>query len=1009
MSRKEDAVRGRGRLLATTLALAAAAALLLPPAGVAQFGKNKIQYRQFDWKIYHSPHFDVYYYEEEADLLQKVVSFAESAYDSLSQEFDYQIKQTTPLIFYETHSAFEQNNIILNFIPEGIGAFASPVRNRMVLPVDLPDPQLMELILHELTHIFQYNILCGGKTGRCAASAPPTWFMEGMASYMAKDESARDRMYLRDAVVNDRIPAVTSSQVSGFFAYRFGHAVFDFIEEKYGKEAFRDFMIEMRNTIGARVGRAVERTFRMDPEDFDGEFRRWLRRRYLPELIETGEPGDFGRPFRTDRSGSAELSPAASPSGDLIAAFSTTKGDLDVVLFDARERELLRNLTKGWSADYQYFVVQDLAVARRGGLDLVFSPDGNSLAFFARQDRGRKLVLIDVLKGKISRDIEMDVEQQVGLTWSPDGSTIAFGGHRDGRFDIFEIELASGEVRNLTSDGVYDHSPAYSPDGRSVVFSSVVGGYAKLFRVDRDKPAERFQLTRGESNETDAIYSADGSRIYFTSDRSGADNIYGLDLESGQLTQHTNSVTGCSQPAVLARPDGSEELVFTAFWKGRFDLYRLDIKDPITEPIVIADAAEPEVKAVRADELPRFEPSIEVAIDEGSKDEYGGFKLFIEDAGGTVGVSDDQTFIAQAYLSFTDYLGDKRVLAAFQSIESFQNFNVIYTDLSRRWRWQVHVFDDRDFFIGRDAFGRVRRGTSALSQTGVIGSIIYPINTNHRVEFGLGYQFREIDFQSFVAVPYADFTLAQLLDIFPELESFIPPEPLSEEEILALFRPLFPGGQVPVPVIQPRSDDYPLVQAALVGDGAVFAPWGGVSGRRWRLSADWAPDTEDSGTLTSTLAVDFRQYLTLTRRSNVAFRFVGLVREGNFATPFYFGGLDTLRGFEFRSIVGDRGFFANLELRFPLIDLLATPILTFQGVRALFFLDVGGAWFDEFQDFDFWDSENDRLGDAVSSYGFGLTARIFGLDWNFDYAKRWDFDQTIDDGFRSSFWIGRRF
>ena len=1011
-------MRGRGQLLATAVALAAALALLLPAAGVAQFGKNKIQYRDFDWQIYHSPHFDVYYYEEEADLLQKVVSFAESAYDNLSQEFDYQIKQPTPLIFYETHSAFEQNNIIRNFIPEGIGAFASPVRNRMVLPVDLPDPQLMELILHELTHIFQYNILCGQKTGRCAAAAPPTWFMEGMASYMAKDESARDRMYLRDAVVNDRIPAVTSTQVSGFFAYRFGHAVFDFIEEKYGKEAFRDFMIEMRNTIGARVGRAVERTFRMDPEDFDGEFRRWLRKRYLPELVETGEPADFGRPFRVGRNNtSAELSPAASPSGDLVAAFSTAKGDIDVVLFDAREREFLRNLTKGWSADYQYFVVQDLAVARRGGSDLIFSPDGNTLAFFARQNRGRKLVMIDVLKGKITRTIDMDVEQQVGLAWSPDGRSIAFGGHRDARFDIFELDVASGDVRNVTSDGVYDQSPAYSPDGKSMVFSSVVGGYSKLFRIDRDNPTERFQLTRGESNETDAIYGPDGERIYFTSDRSGADNVYSLELESGQLTQYTNSVTGCSQPAVLARPDGSEELVYTAYWKGRFDLYRLDIKDPITEPILIADASEPAVKAVSADELPRFEPTIEVAIDDGSKDKYGGFKLFIEDAGGTVGLSDDQTFVSQAYVSFTDYLGDKRLLGVFQSISSFQNFDFFYTDLSRRWQWQAHVYDDRDFFVGRDAFGRIRRGNSALTQTGLAGSIIYPINTNHRVEFGLGYQYREIDFQNFAFLPYADFDLDTLFDlaaefpnIFPPFSDLFPPDVLTEEQILQLIgQTFFPSGFVPIPVIQPRKDDYPFVQASLVGDGAVFAPWGGVSGRRWRLSADWAPDTDASGTLTSTLAVDFRQYLSLTRRSNLAFRFVGLVREGNFVTPFYFGGLDTLRGFEFRSIVGDRGFFANLELRFPLVDLLATPIFNFQGIRAIFFLDVGGAWFDEFQEFDFWDSENDRLGDAVSSYGFGITARIFGLDWNFDYAKRWDFDKTLSDGYESSFWIGRRF
>jgi hypothetical protein len=88
-------------------------------------------------------------------LLEKVASFAESEYDRLSREFDYQIKDPTPLIFFATHSAFEQNNVLPGFVPENIGAFASPVRFRMVLPVDLPDQELLELIGHELTHIFQ--------------------------------------------------------------------------------------------------------------------------------------------------------------------------------------------------------------------------------------------------------------------------------------------------------------------------------------------------------------------------------------------------------------------------------------------------------------------------------------------------------------------------------------------------------------------------------------------------------------------------------------------------------------------------------------------------------------------------------------------------------------------------------------------------------------------------------------------------------------------------------------
>ena len=343
------------------------------------FGKNKIVYDSFKWKNYRSTHFLIYYHEREEVSLQKVASYAESAYDEISRQLNFQIPKPINLIYYATHSEFEQTNTMPGFLPEGLGAFALPTRNRMVLPVDMPDEKLQQLIAHELTHVFQYHVLFEGRLSRSFRSGPPQWLMEGMASYVAKDESARDRMFLRDAVVNDLIPPITHVNVSGFFAYRFGHAVFDFIEDRWGKDGFRDFIYEYRNTLGDRVDRAVERAFRISGEDFDIEFRRWLRRRYLPELVRTGEPSDFGKPFRPveERGGQQDISPAASPSGDLVAAFTTQKDDIDVVLFDAHHRTQLRNLTKGYSNKYQYLVAQELALGRKMGRDLAFSPDGD--------------------------------------------------------------------------------------------------------------------------------------------------------------------------------------------------------------------------------------------------------------------------------------------------------------------------------------------------------------------------------------------------------------------------------------------------------------------------------------------------------------------------------------------------------------------------------------------------------------------------------------------------------
>ncbi len=933
------------------------------------FGKNKIAYRRFDWHIYHSPHFNLYYYTAEEPLLEKVASFAESAYDRLSRDFNFQIKEPVPLIFYATHSAFEQNNVILNFIPEGIGAFASPARFRMVLPVDLADSELMELILHELTHIFQYKILFQGRLAEAATTSPPTWFMEGMASYMAKDESSRDKMFLRDAVVNDQIPSV-SDDFGGFFAYRFGHAVFDFIEDRWGKDGFLDFVYEARNALGSRVDRAVKRTFKLEVEDFDAEFRRWLRKKYLAQLIVTGEPGDFGRLFRVESNGRStyETSPTASPSGDLVAAFSSYRGDVDVVLFDARKRKLLRNLTKGYSSQYQYPVAQELELGRKTGRDLAFSPDGNTIALFVKRESGRSLALLDVLKGGIRKIIDMkDIEQQLAPAWSPDGRMVAFSGYQNGQFDIFTIDLDTLAVTNLTGDPVFDGAPTYSPDGKSIIFVSDVGNKQKLFRIDLSNPKERFAVTSGDSNENDPLYSPDGKRLYFTSDRAGAENIYSLELATGTLSQHTNVVTGASMPTVLRGEAGKENLVYTGFWKGTFDLYLSELEEKVAEPTTEVIATTP----TSAQAIPRFEPDIQVAIDDANKEKYGGRKFFLEGAQTYIGVDDNQTVVGQVQLSFSDYLGDKRIQAIFSSIESLSNFDFIYADLSHRWQWQVNLFDTRLFFASNEVInGQFRRGSSALELTGLTGSVAYPFSFYRRAELGLGYIQRKIKFDSFIRDPRTG---------------------------------------LPVQVIARADDNYPVLQAALVSDTTVFTQAGPLSGHRIRLDGTYAPDTSGSGTLLSQVDLDARKYIAFTRRSGLALRAYAAATDGNNPTPLRIGGLDTVRGVDFLSLLGDRAFFTNIELRFPLLDVVATPFLGIQGVRGVFFFDTGGAWFKDFQSFHFYDSDTGKLRDGVAAYGWGISARLFGgLDFNWDFAKPYK-SATDDDGFRTSFWIGARF
>lgn len=960
------------------------------------FGKNKIVYDEFKWSVYHSTHFDVYFYEEERPSLQRVVDAAESAYLDLSKKFNFQVSKKIPLIYYATHSAFEQTNVMLNFIPEGVGAFAEAAKNRMVLPIDMPDDELLQLITHELTHIFEYEIFFQGKFGKNLTASPPTWLMEGLASFMAQDEDSRDRMVLRDAVVNDRIPRV-SLNPQGYFAYRFGHAVFRYMQEQYGWDGLRDFIYEYRNTLGSSIDRALKRAFNVTPDEFDSRFRTWLRKQYLPALVAKGEPQEYGDPFKINPDDpSNEISPASSPSGDLLVGFTTYKEDIDLALLNIPERRLLKNLTTGYTSRYEYPVVQAFTTASVMGRDVSFAPSGDQVALFVKKERGRNLMLINPLTGAIERSISMPIEQQLAPAYSPDGKHIAFAGIQGNQSDIFLYDIESGNLENVTQDAFFDGAPVFSPDGNWLIYSSVGERYAKLYRLNLANRAERFQLTTGDWNDLDAYYSPDGKRLFFASDKEtgrnvavAADilertedaarpdggtpkpdpmnftayNIYSLNLENGDLLQYTDVVGGCFTPVVFTGENNKERMVFSSYYKGQWRLYSTTTDKPLhaAEKTTLPSAP------IKPEERSVFRSTSEFFLDEEKIEKTGGFKLFIEDVSVNAGVTSDQLFVSRTTVFMSDMLGGRRFIASVDSVASFSNFDFLYLDLRRRTNWGARLFDNRSFYVTQNTqTGELNRRQS-YRETGLMGIVSYPFDRYHRIEGGLGYLSRDYFYPRFFPDP----------DGGPDLVGY-----------------------------EKRNDQYPVFSTTFSGDSAVWKFFGPVSGRRYEIGAAYAPDMTDSGTLSADLSLDWREYFQISSRTLLATRLYASWSEGNAPNFSYFGGLNTLRGYDFRTLVGQHAGFANVEFRFPLIDVLATPVLVLQQVRGAVFFDIGAARFED-RPFSFRDDEG-RLADAKASVGLGISFNLLGMQLNWDFARRYDLKE-LEKGYRTSFWIGQTF
>ncbi len=955
------------KILVAVLFAALPVAAQLNPYNPYVGGKNKVRWDKFDWYIYTTPHFKISYYDRTVPMLEKVASYAESAYDDIARKLNYQILKPVPMIIYANHAEFEQTNIIVGFIPEGVGAFATPVRNRMVLPVDLPDRELQALIQHELTHIFQYEIFFGGRRGRAIYARPPLWFMEGMASYYGDDETTRDEIYLRDAAMSDQVPSIHRAP-NGFLAYRYGHKVFEFIEEEWGEDVVRDFVFSFRGNFGGQVGKPLDKVLNMNPEEFDAAFRTWLRRRYK-DYADRGVPGEFGQKFRVPGFvNSNQTSPAISPSGDLVAAFTTYKRDVDVAIFGIPDRTLYKNLTKGMTTKYQYLVAQGLTTAPSEGRDLAFSPDGNYVAVFARTERVRSLLLLDVRKGGIYRKfpIEMPVDQPSQPAFTPDGRHVAFHAVSNGQFDIYFLDLETGEVRNFTNDPEYDASPAFSPDGTQMVYTSARGGAGKLIGLNMADPSKREQLTFGPGQDEGAVFSPDGNRLYFSSDREGGVyDIYRLDIDTREMTRMTYVIGAAMNPVVGTSPEG-ERIGFQAYSNGIWGLYGTDANQGESVGI-----SEPPSETI---ELAEFVPAVSIAVDPEKGEKLKGRKFFLEDAGAYIGVDTASQILGQAYITLSDQYGDRRIQIFLDSIDTFSNFAVSYFNLEPRLKWGASIYDSRSYYItGYDPLTFRVTGKEQLYRfTAGEFTIQYPLSTYYRLSARGGYLDRRYD------------------------------QPIQNPFT----------GEIEFQTTQNQS---PYIGVGASGDTTFWNNYGPHKGARWEARYYYGYDMDQGGTLTQNVEIDARAYVPTSQRSEFAFRaWVGMA-AGNQPWIYAFGGLDTLRGYPTRALSGNRTWFTNLEWRFPLIDRVDFAFLRLGGIRGRIFLDVGGAWFendngDKFNQFGapYVFMEDWRLVDGVSSYGFGLDLNLFGLPLHWDWVKIWDFSEQLT-GFQTNFWIGVRF
>ena len=1005
-------------LAAVFIGLAGVAAAQTP--FVPYFGKNNVHYDRFDWQIYTTDHFEIYYYPEIEKHLERIAGYAESAYQQVSADLKHDLPFKVVMILYKTHSEFEQQNVAPGAAQEGVGAFAEPVRNRMLLPIDDPPDLLYGLITHELTHQFEFDIIPQSLIRRSV----PLWVNEGLSDYEKGTWSPVDLMSIRDAAVADIVPKMT--ELEGYaqgsnvrLIYNLGHAVFEFIEAKFGKEGIRQFIFALRKSVIGGGEDAYEEALKMKKEEFDQNFERYLKDRFKP-FRDKERPADYGRdlsPNKEKTPFAEALSIAPSPSGDLIAAVTVNGKDreIDIILISAKDGSLVRNLTSGFDKDSGFDHI--VLVGERWNTVpwMSWSPRGDRLAYFVRTEKERTLIIQNVLTRDIEQRIPMkSVDEPESPCFSLDGRTVAFSALRGGVGDIFTVDLQSQQVANLTDDGFADFAPVYSKDGMFIVYSARVSGNQKLFRLDLDTK-KKTQITFGTQDESAAQFIDDRTLVFSSTATDPAVplepavakngnifNIWTLDLRTSELRQYTDTLGG-NLSAVVLNEGNSSRIAFVTYYKGAYAVHTLERKDPLHTAASADFGAPSQILDFQA-------PMQHTLVKENVRKKRPFEKMFLEGRPPVnVGVTSNGDIFGGSEVSFGDVLGDKQFNFSVASISQYRTFALSYSNLSRRFQFALQGYSQTQFFYGQvggvfydPSYSQfIDRNLATATRTVRGGSAfgIYPIDRYRRLQVSGG--------------------LVQLSETYndPAVQA------VAQEYQQAQYgRQIFNSGtMVPLGV-------------EFIQETTIFREFGPLAGSTMRLAYDVAPKI--GSTLSrQTVDGDVRHYLRLGASGLLATRLRGFKSFGDSPDFLYFGGNSELRGYDYLQFAGQNTVFANAELRFPLIDAALTPVGVIGGIRGVFFAGIGGAWFDGAPSanpcngasgFTFWTSApetcqipgdllinpvtgnllldangNPRLGagaskaingfrlkDGRASYGLGLETFALGFPIHFDWSWR---------------------